>query len=838
MRSFWFGKDLPAEFSDTIVRDQLSFNGQIHFRCPSCDEVTWVDITYAKTFIKSGSDFSCPNCKHLGFDVVKFMAIESRLCTACASQSFASPEDDFECSVCHARKFAVDDTITHPTYPSRLFALYGSEKPIGHSVNDDIEFLMEYIHALRMSPQFHLTCIHLIAFIESIFKHVYRSSEDAINLLNVASGLMRTVYRESGDPDAAYLSIAIMSEARDLTVDLAQRAVFGFNINQNVYSVLARRDDKVLSLRFDFDLKEYGIWLSRRTLAAFEETDEDQLAQLRAQQKWLLGDILKASSPSEAQIDEALSWFGAALQDPALPKEMVDYVQESALAAKAKRQILPPQERQELETNLTQLAERYLDQSDGLQRIQSLLDLLRAESRLGQSQRRRDLALRCLGEAIIYTAVNDPRNMLRHAGTILSRLVAGFAAERFDAGSPLEGIAGVEAFRSLAIDQGNVSTTLGHHVHDLEVQLMTKRLVQGATEDPVVVAKTMLSQYEESLERNIRDVLEAEAGRLIVWFEVWEGIILTATIKRHDNELAVQAEANEYLLADIDKALNVPMADAPPGRLRARQVETALASGWELFKSRFESEPIDHASVLVGPSALGSWPVDVAETVQSAKVDSVRPMIFAPTISVASAAHRSAKGRSIANVLLLSYGGDDLTGTLQEIKDIKAAYGSCVTILDGEAVSKAEVLDALSGVYEVIHFCGHGEFDYLEPMQSKIYFHNDKGADGVITATDILSCGSTGHHPIVVLSACTSALVLPNGSNNFLGLAGALIRTGATSIVGARWPISDAICAAFSKHFHARLVSGHSVAEAVSFAKNLLRDARLDEWSAFMCIGG
>jgi CHAT domain-containing protein len=213
-------------------------------------------------------------------------------------------------------------------------------------------------------------------------------------------------------------------------------------------------------------------------------------------------------------------------------------------------------------------------------------------------------------------------------------------------------------------------------------------------------------------------------------------------------------------------------------------------------------------------------------------------MTFVPTISVASAARKGAKRRAIDNSLVLSYRGADLPGTQREIEEIKAAYGSGVTLLDGEDVGKAEVLDALSGAYDVIHFCGHGEFNYLEPMQSNIHFQNDKGSDGVITAADILRCGSIGHHPIVVLSACTSALVLPNGSNNFLGLAGALIRTGATSIVGARWPISDAVGAAFSKHFHGGLAGGQSVDEAVAFAKNQLRDARIDEWSAFMCIGG
>lgn len=838
MRTLFFGSDLPLEFADPVVKGHLSFNGQLHFRCSSCGETIWGEVTFAKLLIESEAEFPCPNCRNQDLDIIRFSAIESRLCEQCGSQRFARPEEKFECSICRSGRFSIVETMIDPPYPSRLFVLYGRDQPFGQSPEEDTDFLVRHVRALRMSPQFHQTCVHLVGFIESIFERIYGSSADASNLLNAASGLMRTVYKETGNQDAAYLSIAIMIEGRNLAIEPIQRAVFGFNICQNVYSVLAREHDKLLSGRFNFELKEYGIWLSRQALKEFETINESWLAQLRAQQKWLLGDILKASSPSEAQINEALQWFEAALKDPALPKEMADYVRESALAAKAKRRNLTPQEQRSLQASLEELAEKYLDKSDGLERINSLSDLLRGESRRGEGKRRRDLALRCLGEAIIYTAANDPGNMLRHSGTILSRLVAGFAAERFDAGAPLEGIAGVEAFRSLAIDHGNVSAALGHHVHDLEVQLMTKALLNDTAKDPVTVAETMLSQYRESLEKNIRNLLAGSGGRFIVWCEIWEGAMLMAKIKLQNDELTVQAEARGFRLEDMEEAMTLPMADEPPGSSRAKKLEAAFASGWKIFKPLFESEPIHHSVVFVAPSILGGWPVDDAEVDQSQQVQMVRPIMFSPTIKVASAARRAAQERKIAKVLLVPYAGTDLPGIQQEVGDIMEIYGSGVTLLDSKVVGKEEVLSELSKAYDVIHFCGHGEFDYLEPLQSKIYFHDAKGSDGVITAADILRCGSIGRHPVVVLSACTSALVLPNGSNNYLGLAGALIRTGAAAIVGARWPILDSSGASFSKYFHARLAKGDSVDEAVAYAKYSLSGTHLDEWSAFMSIGG
>jgi len=165
MRSFWLGKDLPTEFADPVVRDHLSFNGQLHFRCRSCEEVIWGDVTFAKSLLERGTGFPCPNCRQQALDVVKFIAIESRLCRQCGVQCFAHPEDEFECVVCHTRRFAVGETLIHPPYPRRLFVLYGREEPFGQSPKDDTNFLIEYVRALRMSPQFHQTCIHLVAVI-------------------------------------------------------------------------------------------------------------------------------------------------------------------------------------------------------------------------------------------------------------------------------------------------------------------------------------------------------------------------------------------------------------------------------------------------------------------------------------------------------------------------------------------------------------------------------------------------------------------------------------------------------------------------------------------------
>src|SRR5262245_47627835 len=117
---FWFGLKAPREFRDPAVRDLLSFNGQLHFRCRSCHEVIWADITFGKAMMKSdGPDFPCPNCRQQPLDVIRFVAIESRSCSTCGAQAFGSPGDTFSCSLCGGNGSVSNATWIHPPYPTK-----------------------------------------------------------------------------------------------------------------------------------------------------------------------------------------------------------------------------------------------------------------------------------------------------------------------------------------------------------------------------------------------------------------------------------------------------------------------------------------------------------------------------------------------------------------------------------------------------------------------------------------------------------------------------------------------------------------------------------------------
>ena len=286
--------ELPPEFAEPAVQAALSFNGQLHFICRNCNEVTWAEVAYGKSVLSGEVTPSCPHCRMPRLELVKFEAHEPHV---------------------------------SPPFPKRLFVLPDGHQPLGESVESDVRFLAEYIRTLGTSADPHATYVHFVRFVESVFDHVYGASEAATDILNLASGIMRTVYRQTGDPDAAYRSISLMERARDITSSAVQRAVYGLNISQNLYSVLAREQEELLGPRLGLDVKQYALRLSRESLPVFER--EPQLAELRAHQKWLLGDILKAGEPSESDLREALIWLDAALNDPGLPEGVVPQVRES-----------------------------------------------------------------------------------------------------------------------------------------------------------------------------------------------------------------------------------------------------------------------------------------------------------------------------------------------------------------------------------------------------------------------------------------------------------------------------------------------------------------------------
>jgi CHAT domain-containing protein len=133
-----------------------------------------------------------------------------------------------------------------------------------------------------------------------------------------------------------------------------------------------------------------------------------------------------------------------------------------------------------------------------------------------------------------------------------------------------------------------------------------------------------------------------------------------------------------------------------------------------------------------------------------------------------------------------------------------------------------DTLDALKSS-DVLHFCCHGSAD-RQPLLG-----------GLDLADDVrLSVGTIMSHQLnarlAVLSACESALISSQLSNEMLGLPTAFLEAGAAGVVGSLWAVTEAATTAIISDFYARWRQGSAdPADALCSAQAWARDATYEE---------
>lgn len=98
-----------------------------------------------------------------------------------------------------------------------------------------------------------------------------------------------------------------------------------------------------------------------------------------------------------------------------------------------------------------------------------------------------------------------------------------------------------------------------------------------------------------------------------------------------------------------------------------------------------------------------------------------------------------------------------------------------------------------SASYDIIHYAGHGKYDQANSNASAIYFWREKkrGGDVVkMTASQLSNILTSSNAKFVYLSCCFGSTT-NNNSDDFLGVADAVIQAGIPSVLGFRSPVSD-----------------------------------------------
>jgi len=139
----------------------------------------------------------------------------------------------------------------------------------------------------------------------------------------------------------------------------------------------------------------------------------------------------------------------------------------------------------------------------------------------------------------------------------------------------------------------------------------------------------------------------------------------------------------------------------------------------------------------------------------------------------------------------------------------------------------------------VVHLATHGLIDPAEPLRSCVALGAGGDEDGYLYSLEILSLQLD--QPMIVLSACESALGRLERGEGVVGLTRSFLAAGSQGVIASLWPVSDASTAALMMEFYEKLWGRTKASVAMWQARRAM--LKSDEWShpyfwaAFVLIG-
>jgi CHAT domain-containing protein len=132
----------------------------------------------------------------------------------------------------------------------------------------------------------------------------------------------------------------------------------------------------------------------------------------------------------------------------------------------------------------------------------------------------------------------------------------------------------------------------------------------------------------------------------------------------------------------------------------------------------------------------------------------------------------------------------------------------------------------LSGDFDIVHYCGHAQFDPTAPERAGWVF---KG--GLLTARELE--GMERRPSLVVANACVTAQLSPpptlrRDSGLVTSLADEFFRRGTADYIGTAWEVPSIPARVFATSFYARLLDGQPLGEAVRQAREELYHRKND----------
>ncbi len=141
-----------------------------------------------------------------------------------------------------------------------------------------------------------------------------------------------------------------------------------------------------------------------------------------------------------------------------------------------------------------------------------------------------------------------------------------------------------------------------------------------------------------------------------------------------------------------------------------------------------------------------------------------------------------------------------------------------VTFIPTPRATYEKVRTALQDMeYDLFHYAGHGKYNAQTPEESCLYFWSEENQQGHIVpmkASELKMWLGQSEARLVYLSCCYGTATGSSGAlldDDFLGLADAVTQSGVPSVVGFRWPVSDAGAPRLTQVFYQSLLEQGNV---------------------------
>ena len=201
-----------------------------------------------------------------------------------------------------------------------------------------------------------------------------------------------------------------------------------------------------------------------------------------------------------------------------------------------------------------------------------------------------------------------------------------------------------------------------------------------------------------------------------------------------------------------------------------------------------------------------------------------RPTAVTPSASAWLRARRAARPEEDRVVLV---GGPRLVTGDAEVRHLVAQYPDAVVLADGAATAE-RVMAAMDGAW-LVHMAAHGTFRSDSPLFSAIELD-----DGPLTVYDLERLKQAPYR--VVLSSCSSAVGVPVGADELLGLVSALISLGSAGVVASVVPVNDPATVPLMTALHEHLRAGSDLAQALTLARHAVGDDPVARATAYSFI--